>query len=611
MDDVAEKHPKNVLNILGDDKLYSESYEEVASGIPTDLKLLDMSERAPYMLKVKELAPSIMKSYCPIWKEINDAAVTKDPKSLHQWLKKKDIAINNWSAHKSATDVKEATHVTMNNGRFFVDWKNEPEFLKWYAVAITLNKQVWFVEQLTPVLRFFVDLDFVQMGELPERHMEASAHVVQKTVGKFYDLNAKEGMCLVTDHNGQEINVNAKEALKAVVCTTNYKYINAKEGKPEMVKTGVHILWPFLFVSRDDALDIRESLLVALEMAFGKRVHPNNSWQDVVDASVYGSGNAGTKGSGLRMLGSRKTDTCANCKGCGKIKSGIQGEKKTCPECAGHRRLDSGRPYFPLCVLDSFGLRDHAQEEMYRQDMHKLILHTKVRTNLDQRPLLPAYAVPIHAPRHLASLLKRKRASAADKDAQAGIVKIKDSKLQASTKKEISNSSDEWDLLQSLIRGCGDGVYSGITLSKVTTDSKFSQFVVHVSGEMCRFCHNIGREHNSNRIFFVVDASGIQQRCHDAAEEASEEMKFGLCRNYGGRMGDIPQPLVTRLFSKCPAAKSLGQGALLEPLDNENDEEENIEELGLRIQRDKKTRKLYEIGDQICQELYVIFVWLK
>jgi hypothetical protein len=124
---------------------------------------------------------------------------------------------------------------------------------------------------------------------------------------------------------------------------------------------------------------------------------------------------------------------------------------------------------------------------------------------------------------------------------------------------------------------------------------------------MCRFCHNIGREHNSNRIFFVVDACGIEQRCHDSAEEATEEMKFGLCKNYGGRLGEIPQPLVTRLFSKCPAAKSLGQGALLDSM--ENDEEEDIEELGLRIQRDKKTRKLYEIGDQICQELYVSYLY--
>ncbi len=31
------------------------------------------------------------------------------------------------------------------------------------------------------------------------------------------------------------------EILRAIVCTTNYKYIKAKDGKPEMVKTGVHM----------------------------------------------------------------------------------------------------------------------------------------------------------------------------------------------------------------------------------------------------------------------------------------------------------------------------------------------------------------------------------
>jgi hypothetical protein len=190
----------------------------------------------------------------------------------------------------------------------------------------------------------------------------------------------------------------------------------------------------------------------------------------------------------------------------------------------------------------------------------------------------------------------------ADRDAAAGITKIVDKKLSKYVKHEISNSSDEWDVLQTLIRGCGDGIYSNITLNKVTTDAKFSSFVIHVSGEMCRFCHNIGREHNSNRIFFVVDASGIIQRCHESVEEPTEEMKYGLCKDYAGRMGEIPQAFVSRLFSKCPAAKSLeGAGAKIDS----DAEEEDIAELGLRIQRDKKTRKLYEIGDKICQELYV------
>jgi hypothetical protein len=65
-------------------------------------------------------------------------------------------------------------------------------------------------------------------------------------------------------------------------------------------------------------------------------------------------------------------------------------------------------------------------------------------------------------------------------------------------------------------------------------------------------------------------------------------------------MGEIPQALVGRLFSKCPAAKSLESSGMKIESDAE---EEDIAELGLRIQRDKKTRKLYEIGDKICQEL--------
>lgn len=574
--EVNEKNPVELISL--DAAADSLNKCKEASGIPTDKKLIDVSSHAPYMITISSLEPCTPQSYCPIWKSISNTSKSAAPTSMDSWLNRMSLEIKSWE--KAPSGTRNPTHVTMNNGRFHIPNENESDFLKWYAISVSLNKRVWFVEQLTPIFRFFVDLDFAQLVGIPERAIEATAKVVQMTVRNFFPTFEHDESLLKDD-----------EILRAIVCTTNYKYIKAKDGKPEMVKTGVHMLWPNIFVSRDNALDIRESIVVHLEQEFGKRVHPLNSWQDVVDSSVYGSGNFGTKGSGLRMVGSRKTDICNECKGKKK-----QNDVR-CSTCLGNGRLDTGRPYFPMCVLNSFSYRDQIAEEEYRQNIHLLIIHTKVRTSFTDVPEFPKFVIPDHAPRHLSnSNRKRGRTSTAEKEAFAGIVKPYDASLKTATKYELQNSEVEWDIIIGIVRNLG--VYKDVTLSKVTTNSKRSQYIVHVSGDMCRYCHNIKREHASNRIFFVIDASGIAQRCHDGATEPSDDMQYGLCKDYNGILGRIPQNLVAQLFPSCSAAKTLLPSAQFD--------DENVE-LGLkRISNDRKLRKLFHIGDALCQEVYKV-----
>ena len=593
MEETYEYNVKNPVELIAlDAAADSLCKHKEASGIPTDHKLIDTSKKAPYMVIISTLEQCTPEAYCPIWKSIASSTSAKNatPTSMDSWLNRMNLEIKSWEKPQPGSATRQPTHVTMNNGRFHIPDKDEAEFLRWYALSVSLNKRLWFVEQLTPVFRYFVDLDFAQLVGIPERAIEATAKTVQLTLRNFFpSLNDNDETVMTS--NGETRNSKPEDALRAIVCTTNYKYIKAKDGKPEMVKTGVHILWPNIFLTRDDALDIRESLVVQLEQEFGKRVHPLNSWQDVVDSSVYGSGNSGTKGSGLRMVGSRKTDICNDCKG--KKKKANEGR---CNTCLGNGRLDTGRPYFPMCVLDTYSNRDHVAEEYYRQNIHALIVETKTRTTFTSRPEYPSFIVPEHAPKHLSSSnRKRGRTSLAEKDANAGIIKPLDSSLKTSTKHELRNSEPEWDLILSIVRGLGK--YKDVTLSKITMNSKKSQYVVHVSGEMCRYCHNVKREHISNRIYFVIDASGIAQRCHDGATEPTDDMQYGLCKDYVGLLGRIPQSLVAQLFPSCSAAKTLISIAKID--------DDEIGEMGMRrITNDRKMRKLFQIGDALCQELF-------
>jgi hypothetical protein len=648
-----EAHPKNFVSLIATEACnppHENAKHGVARGVPIELTEVnpyddENTEKSPYMIEISSLQPCAPTAYVPSWQAIKWARVGqgKEPTCLDEWLNRKNLEI------KHLENTKSPTHVTLNNGRFMIPLEQETEFLTWYAINLLKNSRMWFVEILTPVFRYFVDLDFVQLVPIPERAIHAASKVVQSALLKFYpNLNTDEKVQIM-DAQGNKQFVDARDSLRCIVCTTNYKYINAKDGKPEMVKTGIHILWKNVYLTRDDALNIRELIIVDLETTFGKRLHPLNSWHDVVDSSVYGSGNYGTKGSGLRMIGSRKSDTCDQCRGQKKIKS--EGNKK-CEKCVGNGRLDTGRPYFPLCCLTTFGARDYVAENEYKNSMQDLIMDTKVRTAFQERPEYPEFIIPEHAPRFCNINLrpnKRGRASAADKEAMAGgAQKPLDPSLSKSTKFELTNNCNEWDIILSIVRKAGgSGIYKNVLLHKVTMDSKRSKYIVHITGDMCRYCHNIKREHASNRIYFVIDATGISQRCHDASTEPTPEMQFGCCKDYELILDRIPQVLVPQLFPSCSAAKNFislhGSSHehqhynkfMMDDEDCENiskgssrnddskssktgstdwaaaemealmDEEYSLKPSGIKkISKDRKIAKLFKIGDAICQELY-------
>ena len=396
----------------------------VAGGELTEPPLPSAQQGPPYMLKINSLPDAFIGPYVPMWKVLKD----KDRISnLLRYLEDKKSVITKWNTNKDT----DATHVTMNGGKFVIRPDDEDDFLKYYAVALTAGYQMWFVEQLTDVFRYFADLDVEQANGLSEATIEHAAKAVQLAVRKFYPDVAGEPD-------------GGAAALRLVVCTTNYKYKEAADGSRK-VKTGIHLLWPGLCVDRETALHMRESIMVQLQILFGKRVAPNNSWSDVVDASVYGKGGeAARKGSGLRMLGSRKTDPCPECKCKRKDKEGV-----VCGKCAGNGRVDTGRPYFPLVVLDADGARDLAAEQAYRCNMQLLVADTKVRTQHRSRAEFEAafpsrrWALPDGAPKFIderKSQAARRVSKGAATEAEGG-AKPRQAKAHGGAQLRLSNGS--------------------------------------------------------------------------------------------------------------------------------------------------------------------------
>jgi hypothetical protein len=470
--------------------------EDIQLGDTSHLdSFLDSASRAlpgtiPYMKKAEwRKGEEALKAYTPLWKILkygND----KPFQDINKFLRDTKSAIDRFA--KEAKE-KVPTHVTMCGSNFSIAENEESTFLERYAALVTSGCRCYFVERPTEVYRYFCDFDFKQLAMIPDKTIEAAAMVVQSVVRLFYPLLKDD-----------------EDALKAVVCTTDAKRVPAKGTTPELIKTGMHILWPGLLVSVDTALNIRESMLVEMQKIFGLRVEPSNSWEDVIDVSVYPDLNK--KGSGLRMLGSCKSVTCSSCKGTKKLDPKDR-NGADCAKCKGVGKLDEGRPYFPLMVLTTSGKRDVKSELYYLENMHALIVDTKIRTHAGTQPT-PGYVLPEGAPVYLASEPGRIRRPGGTDVVDRGHNRLKTiGTLPVGQKVEVSRSDPVWPCIELMISKHPCGMYSQIIVNQITTNAKRTKYTAHINGPYSHYCQNKGSVHSSNRVFFEFDSTGFVQKC--------------------------------------------------------------------------------------------------
>jgi hypothetical protein len=488
--------------------IVSQKSNGIKAGDPSQgLWHLSTSDEIQYCFRLKGLthrdgAFAALSPYKPWWLDLktdwNDAI-----DDLREKFKK-------WTIDHASKKDKPPTHVAMNSGSLSVTLgPEEDHFLLCYSKCLLAGHRMYFVEQLSyswtpPCFRLFMDLDFKQLVGITERGVEAASTVCNVTVAKFFP--------------GRSSN--------CIVASTTYKNCHALDSsgnKLTLVKTGVHLYWPSYFVTPLQCLHIRESIIASLLETFGQRTEPQqNSWADVVDKSVYGEAHGG-KGSGLRMIGSCKTDRCGTCMGKGTEKS----EGTKCKTCNGYKRVDDydnsgrrGRPYMMLCVLcapDEHGhcTRNVDVEKLYLADMHRLILDTKLRTSLTESTLDNGFDLPSGAPLYIAPNGRKRTAAVLAPSARG--------------EKHVDPGKPEYNELQRVIRESFGQIYSKAIVSKAKEHK--GRFVVSVTGSNCRYCQNIGREHRSNNIYFEITRDGIIQKCLDRGD-FTPEMKHGPCSSY-------------------------------------------------------------------------------
>jgi len=166
--------------------------------------------------------------------------------------------VNKWMVPKGP-----ATHVLMDGGILSVPVEETNEFYERYIEDVKSGEKLYVVEQKTDIFKFFVDLDYKSPEKLSEEDLIQFCSIIHEVVEK--------GRCCIARARPRPVGQG-------------------------LIKSGVHIHWPDLNVSRTQALNLRTKIIFQLSE------YHSFDWDSIIDASVYG-------GSGLRMLWSHKKPT--------------------------------------------------------------------------------------------------------------------------------------------------------------------------------------------------------------------------------------------------------------------------------------------------------------
>jgi len=149
------------------------------------------------------------------------------------------------------------THVLMNGGQLHVPDRDMDEFWRAYLSDLASGKKLYVVEQKTEQFLFFVDIDYRAENALSDEEALDMCRRIHGAIGG-------SSPALVSRAPPRE--------------------------EKGLIKSGIHMHWPDLVVSKAEALSLRTQILMAFE---------EDHWSETIDASVY-------RGAGLRCLWSLK-----------------------------------------------------------------------------------------------------------------------------------------------------------------------------------------------------------------------------------------------------------------------------------------------------------------
>lgn len=508
-------------------------------------------------------------------------------------------------------DPKVYTHVDMageKGGKFYIAtseeeaerlgrkaWCTEKQFLRVYALATLHGHKTWLIEQhtlLDPLdpskgnkMVYFMDLDINQPEIIKPQTIEVLVFIIVRALRKFFPaappalfqcicattvskIDRCQGcLCGPCSSKPSKLCETCKGVGNTGLSSSGHACGACGGTYPVKKKTGLHLHFPRIVVTTAQALDIRQTMIAESKRLWGVRAPPFNDWEDVFDGSVY-------KKAGLRMLGANKGEICKACK------SSKTGKLEDCAACGNRRKIDQGRPYFPLACFGKEGYRDKELETSYEADFCALVQDVSIRAT--GRDLTEGYVLYEGAPTDLTSIRQgKKRSRSGD---VVGVPSAKEHGSSGQGVPMLAQDAPEMAAIQSFFSDkyvqqqvCPEK-YGHLVVSQVKMRQTGGiKYKVDVTGANSRYCMNKGDYHGGNRVYFEFQAAskdrpqGVVQRCYC---EKTEVRKYGLCSAFVSGPMPIPERIAQVLFP-APAEKtgssrshfSGGEGSVLSRLD--------------------------------------------
>lgn len=430
------------------------------------------------------------------------------------------------------------THYSLVGGKFNIPPERHNEWLRLYADHLQRGRDpLFFIELRTPVFRMHFDVDFIQPTVPSLADIVTLVDIASKTMRRFYP-----------DTSTPDYDKRFKAIVLKSPTMVKGQYTNDGLCEPvELLKTGFHVIWPFLLVNQNQALTLRESCVVDMVQQLPPRSPPCNSYEDVIDECVLTN-------NGLRMVGSDKAKTCPVC----------SGKDKECMVCRTlFGKVAENRVYEPYCFVDEHGALNENGLSVLTQpeDRYACVRLCSIRCFVEQPT--EGYVVPLLAPVKTVdgALKDRKRALTVKAKADKGKTAYEEGVKWLSDASEIARESTVFTQTQQFLQQrMGQREWANLMIKRFLFSAAKGQYFIKVWGEGSNWCSNVQRLHSSSTIYFVIHRTGVTQRCF-CKKKNPDVATF--CSSYASPPVGLCKLLSTVLFESQDDGEAAGPAAPL------------------------------------------------
>lgn len=391
--------------------------------------------------------------------------------SLNRWL-----CQNKYKTSPKDGSIKRS-HLLLNGGNIFLPHEEYKNFLKLYSRDIILGVKHYISEVRTPIFNLFFDVDYYDYHELSLESIKQLCRDIQYVISKFFEdqLDTYQRRLIVS------------------VCDDTKKY--EQNGKI-LLKTGLHLHWPSIQLDKSQAFIIRSAILQYLENKNGVRGEGKLSWNEVIDESVF-------KGSGLRLIGTRKCSKCSDCKN-------KKPQKDNCITCTSLGKTDDGRVYKFKFVLDGFNNEDMLLQKKFNNNFYELIKECSIRTNQEQPNIsIINYPEWYEMNKYMPSKKGRKK-----KNNTENIKKNHSENFEEHSelkfRKKINPDDIRFQKLTDFLSLWLPKEYNQEFTDLYLCGDKEDFYVLNTKDH---YCMNKKDEHSSNHIYYLITKEEIFQKC--------------------------------------------------------------------------------------------------